>query len=75
MVSTLQRFRAAGVVLGLAIALAGCAAPSGAARQLTVQPPGAVGYTVCSGGYASRFPEREKVGRTCRNSTSLNGIF
>ena len=75
MVSTVQRFKAAGVVLGLAIALAGCATPGGAARQVTAQPAGLADHTVCSGGHASRFPEREQIGRVCRPWVTVNGIF
>ena len=74
MVSTVQRFKAAGVVLGLAIALAGCATPFGAGRQVA-PPPQSTGFIICSGGHASRLPDREEVGQTCRPSLSLNGIF
>jgi hypothetical protein len=74
MVSTLQRFKAAGVVLGLAIALAGCVTTGGAGPKVATHGQG-TGYVVCSGGHASRFPDREAVGQVCRPSASLSGIF
>jgi hypothetical protein len=59
----------------LAATLAGCTltarAPAGAGSAAA---PGA-GYVVCSGGHASRFPEREAVGQVCRPSTSLQAIY
>jgi hypothetical protein len=74
MVSTTQRFKAVGVLLGFTLlALAGCATTSGSASQLSVQPQGALGYDVCIGSHASRFPGREEVGRVCRPRVSLNG--
>ena len=67
------------VLLLAAVALAGCATTGGAAtsasamghavRPLDVTTPTA--YVVCSGGNASRFPERETVGRVCKPSSSL----
>ena len=75
MSATMQQVRAAGVVLGLVIALAGCATTGGAPPQGAVHAPGAASYPVCSVGHASRFPEREEVGRICRTSAALNGIF
>ena len=76
MSSTSKRFIKGGVLLGLAAAaLAGCAVTTGgAARPLAVQSPGA-GYAVCAGGHASRFPEREEIGRVCRPSTALHAIY
>ena len=67
------------LMLIAAAALAGCATTGGAStnssalgnavRPLAVTTP--TGYTVCSGGYASRFPEREEAGRACRPSSTL----
>jgi len=67
------------LVLIASAALAGCATTGGAStnasalgnavRPLAVTTPAA--YTVCSGGYASRFPEREEAGRVCRPSSTL----
>ena len=74
MSATMQQLRAAGVALGLAIALAGCATTGGTASQFVAAQPGS-GYGVCSGGHASRFPRREEVGRVCRPSVSASGIF
>jgi hypothetical protein len=50
------------------------AAASNAARQSVVQTA-PVGYLVCSGGHASRFPEHEKTGRVCRPLASLQAIY
>jgi hypothetical protein len=52
------------------------AATSHAARPLaaaTTATP--LGYVVCSGGRASRFPEQEKIGRVCRPAVSLEAIY
>ena len=74
-----DRSKAVGSLLLLAaMALAGCATTGGATsasamgnavRPLGVTTPTA--YVVCSGGNASRFPERETVGRACKPSSSL----
>ncbi len=65
-----------GLFLALATAvLAGCAATSGGrAQPLALQPSG-TGYVVCSGSHASRFPEREEIGRVCRVSTAFHAIY
>ncbi len=77
MSSTSQRFsQVGGMFLALAAAvLAGCAVTTGGGpHSLAVQPPG-TGYMVCSGSHASRFPEREEIGRICRASTALHAIY
>ena len=76
MSSTSQRFsKVGGLFLALAAAvLAGCAATSGGGAQLALQPSG-TGYMVCSGSHASRFPEREQIGRVCRASTAVHAIY
>jgi hypothetical protein len=61
------------LVVGTA-ALAGCVVTGGASGPL-VNGPAAAGYTVCSGGHASRLPQREQVGRSCRPSTSLQALY
>ena len=73
MSSLSQRFtKASGVLLVLATAaLAGCAVTTGQGAL----PPGGTAYVVCSGGHASRFPEREEIGRICRPSASLQAIY
>jgi hypothetical protein len=75
MSSISQRFtKASGVFLIFATAaLTGCAVTTGGG--MAAQSPGAANYLVCSGGHASRFPEREEIGRTCRASTSLHAIY
>jgi hypothetical protein len=66
-------------ILGAA-ALSGCATTGSvaggvASRNATLPAAAevttATGFIVCSGGSASRFPEREQSGRTCRPSPSL----
>jgi hypothetical protein len=77
MSSISQRFsQLGGMFLGLAAAavLAGCAVTGGGAPRLAVQSPDA-GYAVCSGSHASRFPEREEIGRVCRPSIALQAIY
>ena len=67
------------LVLLAAAALAGCATTSGtstnAAAMANALRPAATGvtpgYVVCSGGHASRFPQREDAGRACRRSSTL----
>jgi len=77
MSSTSQRFsRAGGLFLALAAAvLAGCAATSGGGAQSLALQPSGTGYMVCSGSHASRFPEREEIGRVCRPSTTFQAIY
>jgi hypothetical protein len=78
--------RAGALVVLVAAALAGCATTgstvaSGAATSNAARPLAAattaspVGYIVCSGGRASRFPQREKIGRVCRPAASLQDIY
>ena len=71
------------VVLAVA-ALTGCAATggavTGAAATSRAAAPAAnfaapASYIVCSGGHASRFSEREEVGRVCRPALSLQEIY
>jgi predicted small secreted protein len=67
------------LLLVAAGALAGCATTSGASTNVSAMGnavrPHAVttptGYMVCAGGHASRFPQREEVGRVCSPSSSL----
>lgn len=69
----------ASLVLLAAAALAGCATSGGAstnaaamgnaARPVAATAP--MSYVVCSGGAASRVPEREAAGRICTPSSSL----
>src|SRR5688572_28508395 len=69
------------LVLLAAAALAGCATTGGgvtsasalgnAARPVAAEVTTPTGYVVCSGGSASRFPQREELGRACRPSPSL----
>jgi hypothetical protein len=67
--------KAAGSFLVVAAgALAGCVVTGGASGPL-VNGPASAGYAVCSGGHASRLPEREQVGRTCRPATSLQALY
>jgi predicted small secreted protein len=72
------------LVLLAAAALAGCATTGGASTDAPamgsgVRPPAVTttnAYVVCSGGSASRFPEREEAGRVCRpTSTLLHAIY
>jgi hypothetical protein len=68
------------IVLG-AMVLAGCATTNGtvssasAARPAAIESPAPGGSTICSGGYASRFPERQAMGRVCRTSLSFSDIY
>ncbi len=70
-----------GLLALLATALAGCAATNGTAQSAAAAHPRAVDgpapgdYTVCSGGYASRFPERQATGRVCREALSFRDIY
>jgi hypothetical protein len=77
MSSTSQRFsRVGGTFLALAAAmLAGCAVTSGGGAQPLALQPSGTGYRVCSGSHASRFPEREEVGRVCRASAAFHAIY
>ena len=59
----------------LAATLTGCTMTAGAPGRLGSVAAPIGGYAVCSGGHASRFPEREEVGRFCRPSTSLQAIY
>jgi hypothetical protein len=74
------------LVVAAATVLSGCAATGGAltgtgatGSAARTRPPVGVtapsGYVVCSGGRASRFPEREADGRVCRDSISLQAIY
>jgi len=47
------------------------AALGNAVRPLAAEVTAPTGYVICSGGSASRFPEREAAGRVCRPSPSL----
>ena len=68
------------LVLAAAV-LAGCATPGGtaysgaAARAVAVESPDPGDHTVCSGGQASRFPERQALGRVCRETLSFQDIY
>jgi hypothetical protein len=72
------------VVLAAAM-LTGCAATGGAATSAAATSRAAApvanfaapstGYVVCSGSHASRFDEREELGRVCRPAVSLHGIY
>ena len=67
------------LVLAAAV-LAGCAAPGGtaspvAARSVAVESPDSGDHTVCFGGQASRFPERQALGRVCRETLSFHSIY
>jgi hypothetical protein len=68
------------IVLGATV-LAGCAATGGtvnsasAARPVAIESPAPGDRTICSGGFASRFPERQATGRVCRESLSLSDIY
>lgn len=79
MSSAAQRFsKTAGVTLALVLAsavLAGCAVTTGGAASPLAHGPAAASYLVCSGGHASRFPQREAVGRVCRPATSLTTVY
>jgi hypothetical protein len=67
------------LVILAAAALTGCAttgatssaAAANAALPLAAAVTAPTGFIVCSGGSASRFPEREQDGRFCRPSPSL----
>jgi hypothetical protein len=72
------------LVVLAAAALTGCAATGGALTGAAAASRAAApvasfaaptGYIVCSGGHASRFSEREEVGRVCRPVVSLQGIY
>jgi hypothetical protein len=64
-----------------AAALAGCATPGGTAysvapaRTVAVESPDPGDHTVCFGGQASRFPERQALGRVCRETLSFHSIY
>ena len=64
------------LLLIAAAALTGCASTGGGVTSSSVRgqaPAVAVptGTVVCSGGHASRFPQREEIGRVCNHSPSL----
>ena len=68
------------LVLLAAAALTGCATTGGATSGLAATHALATqatpaGNLICSGGHASRFPEREELGRVCLPSLSLNAIY
>jgi hypothetical protein len=68
------------LVLLAAAALTGCATTGGATSGLAATHALATQATprnnlICSGGHASRFPEREEMGRVCVPSPSLNAIY
>lgn len=78
------------LVVLAAVVLTGCAATGGAVTSGAVTSGAVNGraaapvtnfaaptaaYTVCSGGHASRFEEREEQGRVCRPVFSLQGIY
>jgi hypothetical protein len=77
--------KACGALVAVAAALAGCAttgnnaatdpAARNAARPLAREMAAPVGYIVCSGSHASRFPEQQKIGRVCRPAASLQAIY
>ena len=65
----------------MAAALAGCATTGGATSGLATSNALATKGTVptnnsiCVGGHASRFPQREALGRVCMPSPLLNAIY
>ena len=67
------------LVLLAAAALTGCATTGGASSLATTHALATqampTGNLICSGGHASRFPEREEMGRVCLPSPSLNAIY
>jgi hypothetical protein len=68
------------LVLLAAAALTGCATTGGATSSVAATHALATqamptGNLICSGGHASRFPEREELGRVCLTSPSLNAIY
>jgi len=68
------------LVLLAAAALTGCATTGGATSGLATTHALATqatptGNLICAGGHASRFPEREEMGRVCLPSPSLNAIY
>ena len=70
----------ASLVLLAAAALTGCVTTGGATSGLAATHAVATQATptanlICSGGHASRFPEREEMGRVCLPSPSLNAIY
>jgi hypothetical protein len=73
---TTNRLTKTGLLLGLALAaLAGCAVTtSGAPARASLDGPRS-GYTVCSGGHASRFSEQAQSGRICTPALSLQVIY
>ena len=76
MSSISKRLTKTGVLLGLAAAaLAGCAVTTGGATPRASLVGPTAGYTVCSGGHASRFAQHAQNGRVCRPAASLNAIY
>jgi hypothetical protein len=76
MSSTTNRLTKTGLLLGLAIAaLAGCAVTTGGAPARASLASPSSGYTVCSGGHASRFSEHAQSGRICTPALSLQAIY
>ena len=67
-----------GLALGVAIvAVSGCAlTPGTATRPLGPEGSGAtLGYAVCAGGHASRFPAATEAGQVCRRAATLHDIL
>lgn len=74
------------LVLVLAAALTGCATTGGAVsangaatsstvHALAVDATVPTGAVICAGGHASRFPQREEIGRVCNHSPVLQAIY
>jgi len=65
--------KTSGLVALAAMVLSGCAVTTSSRSLGAVATP--LDTVVCSGGHASRFPERQAEGRYCRPSLSLNDIY
>ena len=73
------------LVLVLAAALTGCATTGGAVsangtptsmvHALAADGTVPTGAVICSGGHASRFEQREEIGRVCNHSPVLQAIY
>jgi hypothetical protein len=76
MSSTPKRFSTTGALVALAAAaLAGCAVTTGGVPTRASLAGPSTGYTVCSGGHASRFAQHAQNGRVCVPAASLQAIY
>ncbi len=76
MSSTSNRFTKTALLLGLAAAaLTGCAVTTGGVPTRASLTGPSSGYTVCSGGHASRFSQHAQNGRICTPAVSLQAIY